>query len=399
MTRAKKRWIVVAALALLAAVGLFVAFQMSTRGALLRAEAFMFRRMQVTRLENGAFRFYYATNRALGEDDESLDGRFTNQREAGVRFGSYDAEIEPSLGLSEIFDTTKWFRNEEVDILEERELDQARFVAELQGAIERAPLRSLLVVVHGYREQFPSALRKTAFVSHILDLNTPVLLFDWPGDQSGGPLASYRRAVEVARASGSELARTLEMVLRDVQPERLWLLANSMGGQVVADAMHLLYQEADLADPETELENVVLTAPDVALDEFDDQFKREISALTENLTVYVSSNDRALLASRIVNRGRRRGESTLDSRDVDQEMLEEAIRLAGLVEPGSDLVTLVDVTPVNRTINFHNFYLESPEVFNDLFLRLVNRDPPSSRVLYPIQNREGSIYWVLTRGR
>ena len=236
-------------------------------------------------------------------------------------------------------------------------------------------------------------------MSHVLDLNTPVLLFDWPGDQPGGPLASYRRAVEVAEASGEELARTLEILIREVQPQRLWLLANSMGGQVVADAMHLLYQEADLADPETELENVVLTAPDVALDDFDDQFKSEIGSLTENLTVYVSSNDRALLASRIVNRGLRRGESTLDSRDVNQEMLEEAIRLAELVEQGSDLVTLVDVTPVNRTINFHNFYLESPEVFNDLYQRLVNKDPPSSRVLYPIQNRDGSIYWVLTRGR
>ena len=399
MTRAKKRWIVLAALALLLVVGLFVAFQMSTRGALLRAEAFLFRRMQVTRLENGAFRFYYATNRGPGEKDGSLGERFTNRREDGVRFGSYDAEIQPSLGLSEIFDPTKWFHNEHVEIREERQLDQARFVAELQGAIERAPLRSLLVVVHGYREQFPSALRKTAFVSHILDLNTPVLLFDWPGDQPGGPLASYRSAVEIAEASGKELAQTLELILREIRPERVWLLANSMGGQVVADAMHLLHQEADLADPETELENVVLTAPDVALDDFDDQFKSEISALTENLTVYVSSNDRALLASRIVNRGRRRGESTLDSRDVNQEMLEEAIRLAELVEPGSDFVTLVDVTPVNRTINFHNFYLESPEVFNDLFLRLVNRHPLSSRVLYPIQNQEGSIYWVLTRGR
>ena len=399
MTRAKKTLVFVVALVLLAVVGLYVAFQMSTRSALLRAEAFLFRRIQVTRLDEGAFRFFYVTNRSPGEDDSTLEGRFSNQREPGLRFGSYDAAIEPSLGLSEIFDPSKWFRNEEVDILDERELDRDRFIGELQGLTEQAPLQSLLVVVHGYREQFPSALRKTAFVSHILDLNTPVLLFDWPGDQPGGPLASYRRAVEVAEASGEELARTLEMVIRDVQPQRLWLLANSMGAQVVADAMHLLYQEADLADPETELENVVLTAPDVALDDFDDHFKGEIKALTENLTVYVSSNDRALLASRLVNRGRRRGESTLDSRDVNQEMVEEAIRLAELVEPGSDFVTLVDVTPVNRTINFHNFYLESPEVFNDLFLRLVNRHPLSSRVLYPIQNQEGSIYWVLTRGR
>ena len=84
---------------------------------------------------------------------------------------------------------------------------------------------------------------------------------------------------------------------------------------------------------------------------------------------------------------------------MDQGQLEEAIRLAELIEPDSELITLVDVTPVNRTINFHNFYLESPEVYNDLFLRLVDSETPSNRVLYPIRSREGSTYWVLTRGR
>ena len=253
--------------------------------------------------------------------------------------------------------------------------------------------------MHGYREQFESALRKTAFVSHVLDINTPVLLFDWPGDQPGTPLVAYRRAVEVAEESGTELARTLEIVLREIEPERVWLLANSMGAQVVADAFGLLYGQEEFADAELELEDVVLTAPDVDLEAFNDQFKTEISALTRHLTVYVSSNDRALLASRIVNRGMRRGESTLDSRDVNQEQLEEAIRLAELIEPGGDQITLVDVTPVNRTINFHNFYLESPEVFNDLFLRLLNPETPSTRVLYPIRSRDGAVYWILTRGR
>ena len=76
--------------------------------------------------------------------------------------------------------------------------------------------------------------------------------------------------------------------------------------------------QADLADVQTEIENVILTAPDVDKEEFNDQFKREIAALSKNLTVYVSSNDRALLMSRVLNRGRRLGESTLNPRNPDQ---------------------------------------------------------------------------------
>jgi esterase/lipase superfamily enzyme len=168
-----------------------------------------------------------------------------------------------------------------------------------------------------------------------------------------------------------------------------------MGAQVVADAFSHLYQNPEFADAGIEFEDVVLTAPDVSHEEFDNQFKREITSLTRNLTVYVSSNDRALVMSRLVNRGdTRRGESTLSP-----DMLEEAARVAELVDPDSELVTLVDVTPVNRTRNFHNFSLETPEFFDDLFLRLTNEQTPFSRPLYQLQTSEGVTYWVLTPAR
>jgi hypothetical protein len=70
-----------------------------------------------------------------------------------------------------------------------------------------------------------------------------------------------------------------------------------------------------------------------------------------------------------------------------------------LIEPGSDLINLVDVTPVNRTRNFHNFSLETPEFFDDLFLRLTNETMPRSRLVYQIQTPDGEVYSVLTRGR
>jgi esterase/lipase superfamily enzyme len=268
------------------------------------------------------------------------------------------------------------------------------FVEKMRKLVNASPRRSLLIVIHGFRERFPSALRKTAFVGHILDINSPVMVFDWPGDQ-GSSLRGYRRARRVAIESGAELAKTLELIVRDVQPDKLWLLANSMGAQVAADAFSHLYRNPEFADAGIEFEDVVLTAPDVSHEEFDNQFKREITSLTRNLTVYVSSNDRALVMSRLVNRGdTRRGESTLSP-----DMLDEAARVAQLVDPDSELVTLVDVTPVNRTRNFHNFSLETPEFFDDLFLRLTNEQTPFARPLYRLETPDGATYWVLTPGR
>lgn len=47
--------------------------------------------------------------------------------------------------------------------------------------------------------------------------------------------------------------------MRDVQPEQVWIMANSMGAQVVVDAFSLLYQDREFADFDREIEHVVLT--------------------------------------------------------------------------------------------------------------------------------------------
>jgi esterase/lipase superfamily enzyme len=397
MTRFKRNFLAAAALVLVIALVLGTFFQVSTNTALVHAEAFRFRRMLVNEQgEGGAYRFFFVTNRRLEDSEGVLEEGYGNERTPGLGFGRFDTEIEPSLGIGMLIDPTDWFRDEEIRLHGVRSLAEDAFIAELREQVQASPYRSLLVSVNGFRERFPSALRKTAFLGHVLDIDTPLLVFDWPGDQGSTP-RGYRRALEVARESGAELAETLALIIREVRPERLWLVANSMGGEVVVSAFTLLTEEADLADLETEIEDVVLTAPDVSHEEFGRRFKDEINALTSNLTVYVSSNDRALLMSRVLNRERRLGESTVNPSNPDQS--EEARKAFELVEPGSDRVTLVDITPVNRTRNFHNFSLETPEFFDDLYLRLVNPETPRSRLQYRVRTPSGAEYWVLTRGR
>jgi esterase/lipase superfamily enzyme len=396
MTRLKRRMLLGTVLTVLVVMVLAAWFYVPTRNALQRAEAFQFRRMLVTQADDETYRFFYITNRVLGAGEERLEDRFRNEREEVLKFGFFDTHIEPSLGIGMIINPSQWFQDEEIRISNILALEQAAFINQLREQVRESPQGSLLINVNGFRERFPSALRKTAFLAHVLDINSPVLVFDWPGDQ-GSSLRGYRRAQRVARTSGEDLARALGLIIRQVQPERLWLVANSMGGQVVVDAFSILYQEADLADAETEIEDVVLTAPDIDRNDFNDQFKKEIIALARNLTVYVSSNDRALLMSRIINRGRRLGESTVDTLNPDQ--FEEAASVLQLIEPDSDLITLVDVTPINRTRNFHNFNLETPEFFDDLYLRLTNADTPRSRLQYQIHMPDDRVYWVLTRGR
>ena len=398
MTRTKRRLLIVlvSGLVVLLAAGawLYYVVYASTDAAIERAESLLFRRMQVTKVDDqGTHRFFFATNRRLNEVNGELEQKFGNEREDVLKFGYFDSSLEPDLGIGIIFNPIEWFQSEQTRIRDVRSLDSSAFVEQLRRYVRASPRRSLLLVVHGFREQFPSALHKTAFLGYQLDIDTPVMVFDWPGNQ-GSTLRGYRRAREMAKQSGADLARAIALIIDDVRPERLWLVANSMGAQVVSDAFSVLYREARFADTETEIEDVVLTAPDVGHEDFDTNFKPKINALAKDLTVYVSSNDRALVMSRLVNRERRRGESTLGA-----DHLEEAVKIAEFIEPNSERITLVDVTPVNRTRNFHNFSLETPEYFDDLYRRLVNADTPKSRLLYPTRNSDGKTYWVITRTR
>ena len=397
MSRFKKRVLIVTFLVLLVLVGLVLFFYRPTRVALERAEAFKFRRMLVTKqVDQDAYRFFYVTNRQMETAEGPVEERFGNQRHGRLKFGLFDTRIEPSLGLGMLINPTDWFQNEEIQLKQVKVLAKRDFVEQVREQVQASPFRSLLIKVNGFRERFPSALRKTAFLGHVLDIDSPVMVFDWPGNQGSSP-RGYGRAQRVAGESGAELAQLLKLIIREVQPDRLWLVANSMGAEVTVHAFSHLYREADFSDTQTEIENVVLTAPDVDKERFTSQFKREIMALAGNLTVYVSSNDRALLMSRIINRGRRLGESTFNPKNPDQ--IEAAAQIFELLEPGSSFITLVDVTPVNRTRNFHNFSLETPQFFDDLFLRLANQEMPRSRLEYPITTPSGRVYWVLTPGR
>ncbi|MFQ6024777.1 MAG: hypothetical protein ACE5NW_18855, partial [Acidiferrobacterales bacterium] len=143
--------------------GFYYFYFLSTDAILQRAEAFLFRRMTVARLgDQEVFRHFYVTNRRPGVDQGPVEERFGKEREERLKFGSFDIEIEPTLGIGMIINPTEWFQNEEIKVRNVRALDQAVFVEQVQKFVQDSPHRSLLVVVHGFREAFPSALRKTA---------------------------------------------------------------------------------------------------------------------------------------------------------------------------------------------------------------------------------------------
>ncbi|MBT8446605.1 MAG: hypothetical protein KJO38_05635, partial [Gammaproteobacteria bacterium] len=175
MARLKRPVVVIGLGVLLAALALGAFLQFSTTRTLERAEALQFRRMLVNQRQpdQGVFRFFYITNRREEQVGADVESRFGNTREDQLRFGRFDTDIEPSLGIGMLVNPTDWFQNEEIRLLDVRALEQQAFLDELRQQVDSSPRRSLLININGFRERFPSALRKTAFLAHVLDVNTP----------------------------------------------------------------------------------------------------------------------------------------------------------------------------------------------------------------------------------
>ena len=115
----------------------------STDLAIRHADAFLFRRMTLAQLaEQGDYRFFYATNRVPGDDASSLDKRFGSEREADLKFGVFDTEIRPSLGLGMLIDPTEWFQNEEIRLKEVRSLEQQAFIEQLRELVREEKMEA-----------------------------------------------------------------------------------------------------------------------------------------------------------------------------------------------------------------------------------------------------------------
>jgi esterase/lipase superfamily enzyme len=309
-----------------------------------------------------------------------------------MTYGRLNVKIDPAIRIGQML-PKKLKRHGIVGVQDVGRLDDEIFIKNLSDAVQASPHKSLMVLVFGYKDNFEATAIKASYFTYILDINTPVLLFDWPGDQPVD-IGGYLKARGFANESGPYLGKLLMEVIEKVKPERLWVNASSLGCQVVCDAFDYMYKHPHLADPEAEIDHVVFAAPDVGEEEFDHQFKEELSALSRKLTTYVASNDEALLMSAFITGRHRLGRQTSDI----HAQTEEAKDMLYLKSLSPDKITLIDVTPINKTSYGHGYYLESPEFYDDFYARMMGNALNTNRRLYLLKYKGETDYWVLQGG-
>lgn len=173
-------------------------------------------------------------------------------------------------------------------------VDSARFVQRLSADLGASRSRSLLIFVHGYNVSFEDAAVRAAQVAADINFDGSVLLFSWP---SAASVTAYVRDQQTARNAGFQLLRLLRNHAVAARPDQVHVLGHSMGSEVIGKALTLTAP----SDTTPRLSEVILAAPDVDSRVFRREIMPRLVPHAARITMYASSDDDALRASRVLN--------------------------------------------------------------------------------------------------
>lgn len=287
-------------------------------------------------------RILFATDREL-TNAEDLDERFGFRR-ADVAYGECTVSIPPDHRIGEM--ESPLFRE---DIMEHVVLsdisvyEKQVFFREVAGFVERSPDKRLLVFVHGYNVAFEKAARRTAQMVEDLGFKGCPVFYSWP---SHGKVSAYPADENNVNWSKKNLKRFLEDLADKSGVGSIYLMAHSMGNRALTGAfLELIHERRDLKHRFTSL---ILIAPDIDAEIFERDIAGSLVRSGAFVTIYVSSEDRALKAS-----GRIHGLPRVGDAEG-----------APLIVPG---IETIDATGVDTSFLGHSYFNRSRSVLSDIY--------------------------------
>jgi esterase/lipase superfamily enzyme len=322
-------------------------------------------------------RVYYATNRKRTADKDP-DLHYAGDR-GPLSFGVVNVALPKSHQVGEL-EAPSILRLEftadpdkHVMLQSLQELDANAWRAEIAKRATELGNPGILVFIHGYNSSFADAARRAGQLAFDLKFAGSTVLFSWP---SRAATLEYTVDEQAAEWSIPDMKSVLASVATIAPGTPVYVIAHSMGNRVLTRGFKALLEE----DPgkRRAFKQIVLAAPDVDADVFLREIGPAILNKGPRFTLYASSNDKALAASRGVHGGYRRlGESG------------ENI----IVLPGLDTV---DASTVDTEFLGHSYFGDSGTVVSDLKYIIRKSLPPEQREQYLLERvRNAAIgqYW------
>ena len=321
-------------------------------------------------------RVFYGTDRNAIPTPKGL--RFGSRRAPSLALGSCTVSIPKDHRLGEwekptiLTLTFSVDQSKHVVLLSTTRIERTDFSRQLRQRV-MSHGKEAFVFVHGYNVTFDEAVQRTALLAYDLKFNGVPIAFSWP---SRGHLADYPADEESAEYAIPDLEDFLSLVAKESGATKIHLIAHSMGNRTLLGALSRLRAEGRAP---TNLAEAVLTAPDVDRDIFV-QLVRSAITTVSRVTLYASSRDKALTASRRFHDDARAGEGGA------------RILLMSAIDS-------VDVSAVSTDFIGHSYFGDNRSVISDLFYLIRLGAPPDLRVCLSRRRSTPPYFWVFDRCR
>ncbi|MGH9577223.1 MAG: alpha/beta hydrolase, partial [Terriglobales bacterium] len=249
------------------------------------------------------------------------------------------------------------------------------YFSALAARVNASPRREVLLFIHGFNFSFAEAAERTAQLQYDLDFEGPAVLYSWTSRASARP-SRYQDDERSVEAGLDLLVSFLKDLQQRARPERIHVIAHSMGGRALLRALD---QIAGRSAERPRLGQIILAAPDMDRDEFIGKAPA-IIRMCERVTLYASTADRALAIAGDAHKVPRAGESG------------EFV----VVLPGVDTVDVSAVGGGWFTFG-HSYYGENRAVLGDLYQLIHHNTPPEKRFnLFRMPHKDGH-YWAFRK--
>lgn len=277
------------------------------------------------------------------------------------------AELEsPSIFRLEISEDTA----KHIVLLKVDPLEEDVFVDKLRERVQESEGQEAIVFIHGYNVTFEDAARRTAQLVYDLEFKGAPILYSWP---SQGSLGSYLVDESNVEWTVSHLKQFLKLIAEQSNAKEINLIAHSMGNRALTRALEKL-SYTDAKDGPI-FDQIMLTAPDIDVDIFRNDLAPRIIKTAQRVTLYASSNDKALAFSKTIHGFARAGESG-----------ENVTVVQG--------IDTIDVSELDTSLLGHSYYGSNETVLTDMAQLLFESKEPKDRSRLQSKILNNLTYWV-----
>lgn len=247
--------------------------------------------------------------------------------------------------------------------------DKDKFIAKFNNDLNSSTDKSTLIFIHGFNISFVNAAMRTAQISYDLKFKGIRSFYSWP---SSGKSNAYMRDEEVIKLSESKLKEYLQEIFLSSQAENIYLIGHSMGTRALSQVVGELIQESPVF--KRKLREIILTAPDINAEIFKNIIVPKFLAHQKTITLYASTDDKALKASNKIHGFSRAGESGNNI----------------VITKG---VETIDATGMDTGFLKHSYFGESENVLQDIHNLIVKDKRADKRIdLLKVKSKVGD-YW------